>query len=421
MGEIDPLILSYSHLAEFPRQKDALQTLKKVASMVKPIMRARGWKVKQLTEFYPDEHNLLGLNIGHGQRICLRLRYPGDRNQFLPIEQVVDTMLHELAHNVHGPHDAKFQALWDQLRDEHESLLMKGYTGDGFLSEGHRLGGRAKPRDEARRIARVAAEKRRALNAGSGQRLGGSAPLPGQDIRNVIVGAVERRNRTLQGCANNRQTQEQIREIADTATRNGFKTKAEEDAANDAAIAQALWELGQEEERAKKGNAYVPPSAGTSAGSVPAAVPRRGPEPRARPPPPPPSRRVEHNAEKSQGSTMWTCDICTLENPVNFLCCDACGTERSEKATKESAAESSKRQRTTIDLTKSTSKSKSKAIGKPKTSSNIVSLKSGLGPAPSSSSTPPVPQTWTCSFCGRVRERIWWSCDMCGSIKQESK
>ena len=60
MAEIDPLILSYSHLAHLPRAKEALHALKKVASLVKPIMRARGWKVGQLTEFYPDQPNLLG-------------------------------------------------------------------------------------------------------------------------------------------------------------------------------------------------------------------------------------------------------------------------------------------------------------------------------------------------------------------------
>ena len=60
MPEQDPLVLSYSHLNKFPREKDALHTLRKVASLVKPIMRARGWKVGELAEFYPDEQNLLG-------------------------------------------------------------------------------------------------------------------------------------------------------------------------------------------------------------------------------------------------------------------------------------------------------------------------------------------------------------------------
>ena len=60
MPEQDPLVLSYSHLNKFPREKDALHTLRKVASLVKPIMRARGWKVGELAEFYPDQQNLLG-------------------------------------------------------------------------------------------------------------------------------------------------------------------------------------------------------------------------------------------------------------------------------------------------------------------------------------------------------------------------
>ena len=61
MAEYDPLVLSYVHLAHMPRAADALHTLKKVASLVKPIMRARGWKVRELAEFYPHQENLLGI------------------------------------------------------------------------------------------------------------------------------------------------------------------------------------------------------------------------------------------------------------------------------------------------------------------------------------------------------------------------
>lgn len=95
MHEIDPLISSYQHDTTKPRAQEALQTLRKVASLVKPIMRQRGWRVGTLTEFFPPEKNLLGLNWNRGQKICLRLRYPGDETQFLPMEEVVDTMLHE--------------------------------------------------------------------------------------------------------------------------------------------------------------------------------------------------------------------------------------------------------------------------------------------------------------------------------------
>ncbi|KAF5490826.1 DNA-dependent metalloprotease WSS1 [Colletotrichum fructicola] len=268
MPEHDALILSYSHLVDFPRASDALQILKKVASLVKPIMRARGWKVRELAEFYPDQANLLGLNVNRGQRILVRLRYPGDRSLFLPIEQVVDTMLHELSHIVFGPHDGNFHALWNQLRDEHEALIRKGYTGEGFLSDGQRLGGGGRiPMQEARRLARAAAEKRRTLTKNSGKRLGGTGPRPGSDIRRTIVGAIERRSSTLQGCGNMNHNDREIQQISETATQNGFRTQAEEDAANEAAIAQALWELVQEEEKQRYGGYYVPPSAQNPTGN----------------------------------------------------------------------------------------------------------------------------------------------------------
>lgn len=79
-----------------------------------------------------------------------------------------------LCHIVHGPHDRQFHALWNQLRDEHEELVMKGYTGEGFLSQGKRLGGSSIPLDEARRRARAAAEQRKTLAKNSGKRLGGA-------------------------------------------------------------------------------------------------------------------------------------------------------------------------------------------------------------------------------------------------------
>ncbi|GAW11342.1 hypothetical protein ANO14919_006860 [Xylariales sp. No.14919] len=405
MPEVDPLIFSYSHLADFPRAADALHTLKKVASLVKPLMRARGWKVGQLTEFYPNQQNLLGLNVDRGQRICLRLRYPGDRNQFFPIEQVADTMLHELAHIVHGPHDAKFHALWNQLRDEHLSLTLKGYTGEGFLSEGYRLGGRTIPMDEARRLARVSAEKRRTMNSGSGQRLGGVSARPGQDIRKVIGDAAERRNRTLRGCANDNQTQDEIVEIANTATKNGFRTQADEDAANDAAIAQALWEIVQEEEMAKKGTSYVPPATTGNANRDNMTLKGRdqGFAVAAQ------SSTVRHGpqADRGTGST-WTCGVCTLNNPQSYLCCDACGTERTERPAIQ--------HREIIDLTgpdeggndRRMQSSSASAKGKAKQTWQAASQ-----PAASTSQ-------WTCHFCGRIRESQWWSCDLCGTIKLSS-
>ena len=95
VSEHDPLIAEYQHEKSRSREAEALLMLRKIASLVKPIMRQRGWKVGVLTEFYPEERNLLGLNINKGERICLRLRHAADERQFMPFEQVTDTMLHE--------------------------------------------------------------------------------------------------------------------------------------------------------------------------------------------------------------------------------------------------------------------------------------------------------------------------------------
>ncbi|KAH8899316.1 WLM-domain-containing protein, partial [Thozetella sp. PMI_491] len=380
--------------------------LKKIASLVKPIMRARGWKVGELAEFYPDQQNLLGLNVNKGQKILLRLRYPSDRSLFLPIEQVTDTMLHELSHIVHGPHDAKFHALWNQLRDEHEGLALKGYTGEGFLSEGHRLGGRNIPMSEARRLARAQAERRRDMNKGSGQRLGGAVPRPGSDIRRVIATAAERRNRALQGCGNTTHNDREIQEISDNAIRNGFRTQAEEDAANEAAIAQALWELVQEDEKAKYGSSYVPPSAENPSGSgggvfvdddvTAGPLTNKGESSTAAPPEAKPAA-----SELAVPADSWTCGVCTLINEPNFLSCDACGTEKVEKP--------GKRPREVVDLTASPSRPSTK---KPTKARELRTFEA-----------PPVPpglETWQCSFCGKLMERQWWTCSVCGVMKNSS-
>ncbi|EJT73928.1 hypothetical protein GGTG_07782 [Gaeumannomyces tritici R3-111a-1] len=369
MSDRDPLVLSYSHLQHLPRHQEALHSLKRLASLVKPIMRARGWKVGQLAEFYPDQRELLGLNVNRGQKILVRLRYPNDATLFLPFEQVADTMLHELSHIVHGPHDAKFHALWDQLRDEHEGLLLKGYTGEGFLSEGQRLGGGhggQLPPHEARRLARAAAEKRR-----------------------LGIGEAE------------------AGRIADDAARQGAMTRAEEDAANDAAIAQALWELGQEDEQRRLGAGYVPPTAENPTGSGGRAA------------------LLGAGWEDDQ----WACDVCTLLNPANYLCCDACGVERSGEADRDLSAMAAKRRRVqhdgsggapeVVDLTQDSSPRAPKPPAAAAAAAASRLTASGPGPA-SSHPARPRPATWNCSLCGTRMEHKWWTCSTCGNMKDSS-
>lgn len=95
MRDIDNHFGAYNHLHTLPRADEALHMLRKGASCVKPLMRKRGWRVGVLGEFLPEQPNLLGLNTNRGEHIQIRLRHPGDTNQFLPFEQVLDTLLHE--------------------------------------------------------------------------------------------------------------------------------------------------------------------------------------------------------------------------------------------------------------------------------------------------------------------------------------
>ncbi|ORZ11343.1 WLM domain-domain-containing protein, partial [Lobosporangium transversale] len=87
---------------------------------VRPIMIAYGWKVGSLEEMTTE--NLYGLNFDHGKRILLRLRSNYDQTQFLPFGMIMDTMLHELAHNAHNGHGDSFYRTWDKLREEYYSL-----------------------------------------------------------------------------------------------------------------------------------------------------------------------------------------------------------------------------------------------------------------------------------------------------------
>ena len=502
LKEYEASFHSYEHLQGLPRGDSALTMLRKVASMVKPVMRKRGWRVQILAEFLPPEQNLLGLNINRGYKICIRLRYHHNPDLFLPVEHVIDTMLHELSHNVWGDHDANFHRLWDELRDEQETLIRKGYTGEGFLSEGKKLGGgRVPPQHEMRRLARVNAEKRQAQNKltkGSGQRLGGTPlHLYGSDVRNVIAGQATRRNTINKGCGSGRND---AVKLSDQAASNTFKTRAEEDDANNRAIAQALYELMEEEEDRKlKGTFSEPPTDGGLAwhpenglydpmveevsdasghhrphpseeeqvewalqdsmrstqdnfnkwkqlshslpnkssrtNSTPSNYsiewkpsPVSATQPNLDSPvspdmPEADSRPIAKRKRAAEGSTsnitsapagpalvhspqetspvidlsepfnptthppdQWTCEICTCINPLQFLACDACGTERPQPI----------------------------GIGnkgpKPKPRPSISA------PAPAQNET----LGWICTQCGSFMERQWWCCSACGKMKDSS-
>jgi hypothetical protein len=56
----DVFVKSFTHLKGRHRADDALKFLQRIASLVKPIMRKRGWVLPVLAEFFPNNPNLLG-------------------------------------------------------------------------------------------------------------------------------------------------------------------------------------------------------------------------------------------------------------------------------------------------------------------------------------------------------------------------
>ena len=56
----DVFVQSFTHLKDKPNADQALKLLQRTASLVKPIMRKHGWVLPVLSEFFPENPNLLG-------------------------------------------------------------------------------------------------------------------------------------------------------------------------------------------------------------------------------------------------------------------------------------------------------------------------------------------------------------------------
>ncbi|KAG8926304.1 hypothetical protein FRC02_008985 [Tulasnella sp. 418] len=315
----DIYVHEITHLKSKPREKEALEYLKRVASLVKPIMRKHNWHLPVLAEFYPNNPGLLGVNINGGQKICLRLRPHFDDSAFLQEHEVVGTMLHELTHNVHGPHDQAFYKFLSTLEDEYDALQRSGYAGEGFYSKGTRVGEGVShnlPLHLAREKALQAAEKRRqvALVLTGGGKLGGqrrSAKSP----RELAAEAAERRAKDEKTCGSGA---EGIRE-AELAEQDSIKEQVEERDSSPEIILldgppvassskKVITDAGVSKSRPRN------TTQNTSLGSKRAGI------------------ALSSGSQHTSLTGEWTCDICTLTNTPIALQCDACGTTRPIKS-----------------------------------------------------------------------------------------
>lgn len=188
-----PVIGEINALKRQSQPETAQKILESVSSYVQPIMRRHNYRVHKVMEFLPKSRDLLGLNVGHGLKICLRLRFHHDPTSFLPFNEVLGTMLHELCHNTHGPHNSAFHKLLDELNTELEDMMARGFRGEGFIGQGYRLGARPKG---------ALPKSNGDLIVNGGYRLGpGSRPSSLQGLRKRRVEALMRRSQADKVCA----------------------------------------------------------------------------------------------------------------------------------------------------------------------------------------------------------------------------
>ncbi|KAL1956332.1 hypothetical protein VTO42DRAFT_7415 [Malbranchea cinnamomea] len=379
---MDPYIGRYEVLQNMPDPDFALSRLRKVVSLVKPIMRKYNLRVGNLREFYPAEANLLGVNYGAGETICLRLRAVQVQNEYLALEAVVDSFLHELAHNTCGDHGPQFRATWELYRRERHQLIQNGFRGEGFDGPGIRLGGRGPPAIgglgrfpggfvggagpiwfHSLREAAANAAERRTLWAGSGQKLGRSATPPFitlDDGTKVVAGCPER-------------------------------TPQHED-----------------------GVPLVLPVSDPDCGPNP--IPSTSND-CARPKSPPfggrPPQQVIDDDDvvilpsppsNSTTERTWECPVCTFLNPDIFLCCDACCSERpAPKASQHDPVGHRNRPQRHQGPAAATNRQKSRKSA----AELILELDEKIAQKPLG---------WVCQSCGTFMDAKWWTCTLCGTM-----
>lgn len=165
-----------------PPPFDAEKLLQKLATDpgIIDIMKSRKFKVGILTEMSPVEAqermskrgtpdmDLLGYNQNAGEKIVLKLRTDNLKG-FRPYHDILNTLIHEMTHNVWGPHDQKFWKLYGELKAQymrfHRFWSHSGKSAEGASQFQGFAGGDSEEIDEGR-----------ASGGGFGQILGGAAP-----------------------------------------------------------------------------------------------------------------------------------------------------------------------------------------------------------------------------------------------------
>lgn len=203
-------IAKIGSLNRFPDKEYANDLLHQVVKLVAPIIHERKFKVGTLCEMYPKSANLLGLNVNRGQKILLRLRYHSNERLFLPLGDIIGTFLHELTHNLYGPHDTKFYRYLDDLKAKFELMQVQGARSGAYVCEEERLGGgtlfggfvseRQKRLQALGKVKYVGSSGRLGTLAGAGARVNKRARPSPETMRRLILEAADRRAKDSKWC-----------------------------------------------------------------------------------------------------------------------------------------------------------------------------------------------------------------------------
>lgn len=372
-----PSFLKYCHILSLPNAEQAKTLLARVVREFEPIVKQRGYNVLSVSElcccndgldFDPTadgkkrrkrrkmSNNIWGYNqtTSSGNRkshtVHLRLRHTSNHHsKFLPYEDVAGTLAHELAHCEHGPHDAKFYKLMDEILDQHAGLMASNFSGasvpsfagngasiPSFTGAGHALGGN---RDMA------GARKQQQQQARPGYKLGGDNQFTQwMTPAEAAVAAAEARRR-----------QQQLRLRGDhccrpcTITIDDSEEEGEEDSgkegkpaakpfgqsrsipsnddnkkrSSDSAQARAIDVENLRPAVAKKPKAKVPAVASLpTSGCIDLTIDSSDDETVGRPK----KAGVSRPSQQTQG--QWACTKCTFLNLPLTLACSICQAER---------------------------------------------------------------------------------------------
>jgi DNA-dependent metalloprotease WSS1 len=196
--------------------------------------------------------------------LCLSLSLSlHSQSEFLPIDYIIGTLIHEITHNTIGPHSAQFYQLMEALTQEVEQDLVSGFDSSGQL-----------------KFAAFSGIPRR-LGAAVSRSCGQSTPFDSKRLRSLQVEAALKRHHNTERAKGSGQV---LGGGAGFATAGGPGHSR-------------LLQLSSQQQSSSQ----IPPP----------------PRP---PPPPPPSSSIA-----MAPLAPWACRICTYQNPAHEATCQLCG------------------------------------------------------------------------------------------------